>query len=59
MTEEEEIEMRFKDETVEQLEEEEEVVLASDGESETTSEDGNEFLGDFSNMNHESIVLYR
>ncbi|XP_074621197.1 uncharacterized protein LOC141879796 isoform X2 [Acropora palmata] len=57
--EEEEIEMRFEDERVEQLEDEEEVVLTSDGKSETTSEDGNEFVGDFSNSNCESFVLYR
>ncbi|XP_015747899.1 PREDICTED: uncharacterized protein LOC107327669 isoform X5 [Acropora digitifera] len=59
VSEEEENEMTFKDETVEQLEEEEEVVLASDGESETTSEDENEFLGDFSGTNCERFVLYR
>ncbi|XP_015747898.1 PREDICTED: uncharacterized protein LOC107327669 isoform X4 [Acropora digitifera] len=58
VSEEEENEMTFKDETVEQLEEEEEVVLASDGESETTSEDENEFLGDFSGTNCERFVLY-
>ena len=38
---------------------EEEVVLTSDGESEIASEDENEFLGDFSDTNCESIVLYR
>ena len=43
----------------EQLEEEEEVVLTSDGESETASEDENEFIGHFSNTNCESFVLYR
>ena len=46
-------------ESVEQLEEEEEVVLTSDGESEMASEDENEVLGDFSDTNCESIVLYR
>ena len=59
MSEEEEIEISFEDETVEPLEEEEEVVLTSEGESETASEDENEFLGDFSDTNCESIVLYR
>ena len=59
MSEEEEIEISFEDETVEQLEEEEEVVLTSEGESEMASEDENEFLGDFSDTNCESIVLYR
>ena len=59
VSEEEENEMKFKDETVEQLKKEEEVVLASDGESETTSEDENEFLGDFSGTNCERFVLYR
>ena len=59
MSEEEEIEMTSKDETVEPLEEEEEVVLTSEGESEMASEDENEFLGDFSGTNCESIVLYR
>ncbi|XP_067041610.1 uncharacterized protein [Acropora muricata] len=42
----------------EQLEEEGEV-LTSDGESETASEDENEFIGDFSNTNCQSFVLYR
>ena len=59
VSEDEENELTFKDETVEQLEEEEEFVLTSDGESETASEDENEFLGDFSNTNCESFVLYR
>ena len=54
------------DETMEQLqieeeeeEEEEEVVSTSDRESEMASEDENAFLGDFSDTNCESIVLYR
>ncbi|XP_074606327.1 uncharacterized protein LOC141859379 [Acropora palmata] len=60
VSEEEEIEITLEDETVEQLEEEEEgVVLTSEGESEMASEDENEFLGDFSNTNLESIVLHR
>ena len=46
-------------ETIEQLEEEEEVVSTSVRESEIASDDENEFLGDFSNTNCESIVLYR
>ena len=60
-SEEEEILISFEDETVEQLEEEEEeeVVLISDEESEMASEDETEFLGDFSNTNHESNILYR
>ena len=49
----------FEDETVEPLEEEEEVVSTSEGESEMASEGENEFLGDFSDANCESIVLYR
>ena len=57
--EEEEIKISFEDETVEPLEEEEEVVLATQGEREMASEDENDFLGDFSNTNYESIVLYR
>ena len=58
-SEEEEIEIRFEDETVEQLEEEEgeEVVLTSEGESEKASEDENEFPGDFSDTNCETIVF--
>ena len=59
VSQEEEIVSGFEDETVEQLEEEEEVVLTSDGESKMISVDENEFLGDFSNTNRESIVLYR
>ena len=59
VSEEEEIVIGFEDETVEPLEEEEEVVLTSQGEREMASQDGNEFLGDFSNKNCESIVLYR
>ena len=59
MSEEEEIGSSFEDETVEPLEEEEEVVLTSEGESEFASEDENEVLGDFSDTNCESIVLYR
>ena len=59
VSEEEEILISIEDESVEQLEEEEEVVLTSDGESEMASEDENEFLGDFSNTNLESIVLHR
>ena len=59
VSDEEEIVIGFEDETVEQLEEEEEVVSTFEGESEMASEDENEFLGDFSNTNHESIVLYR
>ena len=59
VSEEEEIEISLEDETVEQLEEEEEVVLTSEGESELASEDENEFLGDFSDTNCESFVLYR
>ena len=60
VSDEEEIVIGFEDETVEQLEEEEEeVVSTSDRESEMASEDENEFLGDLSNTNHESIVLYR
>ena len=46
-------------EPLEEEEEEEEVVLTSEGESELASEDENEFLGDFSDTNCESIVLYR
>ena len=59
VSEEEEIGSSFEDETVEPLEEEEEVVLTSEGESEFASEDENEVLGDFSDTNCESIVLYR
>ena len=60
VSDEEEIVIGFEDETVEQLEEEEgEVVSTSDRESEMASEDENEFLGDFSDTNCESIVLYR
>ena len=59
VSEKEEIEMRFEDERVEQLEDEEDVVLTSDGKSETASEDENEFVGAFSNTNCESFVLYR
>ncbi|XP_044171363.1 uncharacterized protein LOC114948882 [Acropora millepora] len=59
VSEKEEIEMRFEDERMEQIEDEEEVVLTSDGKSETASEDENEFVGDFSNRNCESFVLYR
>jgi len=59
VSEEEEFEINFEDETVEQLEDEEDVVLTSDGKSETASEDENEFVGDFSNTNCESFVLYR
>ena len=47
------------DETMEQLEEEEEVVSTSVGESEIASDDEKEFLGDLSDTNRESIVLYR
>ena len=42
-----------------QIEEEEEVVATSVGESEIASHDKNEFLGDLINTNRESIVLYR
>ena len=60
VSEDEEIKISFEDETMEQLEEEEEeVVLTSQGEREMASEEENEFLGDFSNTNCESIVLYR
>ena len=59
VSEEEEFEIIFEDETVEQLEREEAVVLTSDGQSETASDDENEFLGDFSNANCERFVLYR
>ncbi|XP_015775019.1 PREDICTED: uncharacterized protein LOC107353211 [Acropora digitifera] len=60
VSDEEEIVIGFEDETVEQLEEEEEeVVSTSDRESEMASEDENAFLGDFSDTNCESIVLYR
>ena len=45
---------------MEQLQiEEEEVAATYVGESETASHDENEFLGDWSNTNRESIVLYR
>lgn len=49
------------DETMEQLqiEEEEEVVSTSVEENEIASDDENEFLGDLSNTNRESIILYR
>ena len=52
------------DETMEQLqieeeEEEEEVVSTFVGENEIASDDENEFLGDLSNTNRESIILYR
>ena len=48
------------DETMEQLEEEEEeVVSTSVGKSEIAADDESEFLGDLSNTNRESIVLYR
>ena len=52
------------DETMEQLEEEEEeeeeeVLSTSVGASEIASDNENEFLGDFSNTNSESIILYR
>ena len=53
------------DETMEQLEEgeegeeEEEVLSTSVGASEISSDNENEFLGDFSNTNSESIILYR
>ena len=58
VSEEEEIEISFEDETVEQLEEEEEeVVSTSEGESKMASENENEFLGDFSDTNRESIVF--
>ncbi|XP_015778642.1 PREDICTED: uncharacterized protein LOC107356554 [Acropora digitifera] len=56
-SEEEEIEIRFEDDTVEQLEEEDEVVLTSEGESEMASEDENEFLRYFSDTNCETIVF--
>ena len=59
VSEEEEFEISFEDETVEQLEREEAIVLTSDGESETASDDENELLGDFSNANCERFVLYR
>ena len=60
VSEEEEIKISLEDETVEPVEEEEEVVvLTSEGESDMASEDENEFLGDFSGTNCESIVLYR
>ena len=49
------------DETMEQLqiEEEEEVVSTSVGKNEIASDDENGFLGDLSNTNRESIILYR
>ena len=62
VSEEEEIKLSLEDETMEPIEEEEEVgvvVLTSEGESDMVSEDENEFLGDFSGTNCESIVLYR
>ena len=61
VSEEEEIKISLEDDTVEPVEEEEqeEVVLTSEGESDMASEDENEFLGDFSGTNCESIVLYR
>ena len=62
VSEEEEIEISLEDETVEPVEEEEEeeeVVLTSEGENDVAAEDENEFLGDFSGTNCESIVLYR
>ena len=70
VSEEEEIEISLEDETVEPVEEEEEeeeeeeqeeeeVVLTSEGENDVAAEDENEFLGDFSGTNCESIILYR
>ena len=47
------------DETIEKLEGEEEVFSTSVGESKIASDDENEFLGDVSKTNCESIVLYR
>ena len=43
----------------EEEEEEEEVLSTSVGASEISSDNENEFLGDFSNTNSESIILYR